>query len=101
MKMKDFNELFKELSNKNNILKKVLLIKDLKLIVQKVFEKHGLTSVEVVNVDLKTSTLFLYVDNNYIKQEIIFKKKKILEDINNILEQDKIKNLKFSGGVNQ
>ncbi|KLO21109.1 hypothetical protein X275_10385 [Marinitoga sp. 1197] len=99
--MKDFNELFKELSNKNNILKKVLLIKDLKLIVQKVFEKHGLTSVEVVNVDLKTSTLFLYVDNNYIKQEIIFKKKKILEDINNILEQDKIKNLKFSGGVNQ
>ncbi|KLO25181.1 hypothetical protein X274_00900 [Marinitoga sp. 1155] len=99
--MKDFNELFKELSKKNNILKKVLLIKDLKLIVQKVFEKHGLTSVEVVNVDLKTSTLFLYVDNNYIKQEIIFKKKKILEDINNILEQDKIKNLKFSGGVNQ
>ncbi|WP_165973933.1 DciA family protein [Marinitoga lauensis] len=97
--MQDFNDIFKEVSNKNNVLKKILLMKDLKQIIKKIFDKYGFTSVEVVNVDLKTSTLFLYIENNYIKQEIIFKKKKILRDINNKLKYDKIINIKFSGGV--
>ncbi|WGS64754.1 DciA family protein [Marinitoga aeolica] len=97
--MKDFNDIFREISHKDNVLKKVLMIKDLKQIIKNVFDKYGFTSVEVVNVDLKTSTLFLYIENNYIKQEIIFKKKKILKDINDKLEYDKIINIKFSGGV--
>ncbi|SHE53205.1 Protein of unknown function [Marinitoga hydrogenitolerans DSM 16785] len=97
--MKELNEILKDLGRQNNVLKKVLMIKDLKNIIKNVFEKYGLTSVEVVNVDLKTSTLFLYVNDNYIKQEIVFKKKRILIDINNKLEYDKIKDIKFSGGV--
>jgi len=98
--MKDLNDIFKEISQKNNVLKKILMIKDLKETIQKVFDKYGLTSVEVVNVNLKTSTLFLHVENNYIKQEILFKKNRILKEINNNIQYDKIKNIKFSGGVN-
>ncbi|KAF2956381.1 hypothetical protein AS160_06660 [Marinitoga sp. 38H-ov] len=99
--MRDINDIFKEISKKNNILKKVLLLNDLKNIVNNILEKYGLTSVEVVNIDIKTSTLFLYVENNYIKQEILFKKGSLLKDINKNLINDKIKYIKFTGGANK
>ncbi|GAB6189554.1 hypothetical protein JCM30566_12940 [Marinitoga arctica] len=97
--MKDLNDIFKEISKSNNVLKKILMIKDLEEIIKNTFNKYGLTSVEVVNIDLKTSTLFLYVENNYIKQEILFKKNMILKEINSNIQYDKIKNIKFAGGV--
>jgi hypothetical protein len=100
-KMKDINDIIKELSKKNNVLKKVLLLNNLKNIVKNVLDKYSLTSVEVVNIDLKTSTLFLFVENNYIKQEILFKKRKILNDINSNLDLDEIKYIKFTGGAHK
>lgn len=99
--MKDLNDIFKEVSSKNNILKKIFLIKDLREIVNDVFNKYGFSSVEVINVDLKTSTLFLYVKNNYLKQEILFRKHKIIKTINDRIENIELKNIKFAGGVNK
>ncbi|AEX84716.1 hypothetical protein XO10_01675 [Marinitoga sp. 1135] len=97
--MKEIKDILYELSSKNNVIKKIMLLDEIKNKISAILDKYNFTSVEVVDIDLKTSTLFLYVENNYIKQEILFKKNKLIKEINNSLQIDRIKSIKFTGGA--
>ncbi|HAL64573.1 MULTISPECIES: DciA family protein [Petrotoga] len=90
-----FEGILKELSKKNLVYKKIYIIKKLREEIPKYIPENLSQYVTVKNYLLKEKVLEIACSNNYVKQEILFKEKMVLNALNSILENEAINRIRI------
>ncbi|HBT50518.1 DciA family protein [Petrotoga olearia] len=90
-----FEGVLKELSKKNLVYKKIYIIKKLREEIPKYLPENLSKHVIVKNYLLKEKVLEIACSNNYVKQEILFREKIVLNALNSILENETINRIRI------
>jgi len=90
-----FEGILKELSKKNLVYKKIYIIKKLREEIPKYIPENLSQYVTIKNYLLKEKVLEIACSNNYVKQEILFREKMVLNALNSILENETINRIRI------
>ncbi|MBL5981181.1 hypothetical protein NAAC61_03350 [Petrotoga sp. 8T1HF07.NaAc.6.1] len=92
---KKFEGVLKQLSKKNLVYKKIYIIKRLREELPKYIPENLSKNVTVKNYLLKDKIVEIACADNYVKQEILFREKLLLNAINSILENETINRIRI------
>ncbi|ABX30925.1 hypothetical protein Pmob_0178 [Petrotoga mobilis SJ95] len=90
-----FEGVLKQLSKKNLVYKKIYIIKRLREELPKYIPENLSKNVTVKNYLLKDKIVEIACADNYVKQEILFREKLLLNAINSILENETINRIRI------
>lgn len=90
-----FEGVLKQLSKKNLVYKKIYIIKKLREELPKYMPENLSKHVTVKNYLLKEKVVEITCENNYVKQEILFREKILLNALNSILENETINGIRI------
>jgi len=90
-----FEGILRQLSKKNLVYKKIYIIKKLREEMPKCIPENLSKYVTVKNFLLKEKVVEISCANNYVKQEILFREKIILNSLNSILENETINRIRI------
>jgi len=90
-----FEGVLKQLSKKNLVYKKIYIIKKLREELPKYMPENLSKHVTVKNYLLKEKVVEIACENNYVKQEILFREKILLNALNSILENETINRIRI------